>query len=526
MKKIINLVIAVVSLASMLAGSAPAYATTTTTPNIVITAFGGSNLLDFAELYNQSTAPINLADYQLQFSIHDAAANGCGDQTYTIAASDGWLLPQSYFTFERVIGTGLDANEAFYNVSSSFLTGCQSPQLSGVRLSDSGAVVMQNVTFTPGLLTATNWAEQKQRTNPPLKITGNFTSDYSLINNGAPNLFSTLLYQPPADTSGLQIVELLPHAATCGPLDSDPSCIDYVKLFNSSQFTVNLADYRLRTSYGGQKSTSRNTLSLSGSLEPGKYLTIDQKDDGTPLSLTQSGGNVWLEDAAGVQPYQPVIEYPDASSTSKIGQTWAFNGQNWQWTSSPQPTGPNDFPLPISEAPPVSSSSATSSYKPCLANQVRNPETHRCRKITSSTKTLAACKPGQTRNLATNRCRSLATLLKKRAACKPGQTRNPVTNRCRSVLAATKSRKPCKPGQERNPDTGRCRKAQPKLTPIHDIRAAAKTSGNRWYLLAVIAAGAAAYLLYEWHQEFAVGLGRFKAKVKLQRGQKTANLVK
>ena len=53
--------------------------------------------------------------------------------------------------------------------------------------------------------------------------------------------------------------------------------------------------------------------------------------------------------------------------------------------------------------------------------------------------------------------------------CKPDQIRNPLTGRCKKVsksttratrvrATATRAQKPCRPDQERNPITGRCRK--------------------------------------------------------------------
>ncbi len=333
-------------------------------------------------------------------------------------------------------------------------------------------------------------------------------------------------YQPPDDTGGLQIVELLPHSPSCSPVDTDLLCSDYVKLFNGADVSVNLANYRLRTSYGGLNSSSRNTLGLDGILDPGQYELINTKDDGSPLSLTDSGGYVWLEDALGVQAYDPVIEYPDASSENKIGQAWSLDGNDeWQWTSSPQPDGPNDFPA-VSVVELVTPSTPATSLKPCAPDQVRNPATNRCRKITSATKTLTPCKPGQTRNLITHRCRSAKNATKSLTPCKSGQTRNPSTNRCHSVLAATKTKKPCNRGQERNPDTGRCRKTQPKISNVHDIKTAVKSTDQHWYVVAAIIAGAGGYILYEWHQEFFVGLERLRSKLRFPGGQRAQNLLK
>jgi hypothetical protein len=506
MKKIVSYLIAAVSLLPILMMSVtaaaaspnvqpPAPPTSSTKPSVVVTAFGGSDLLDFAELYNQTSDPINLTGVQLQFTVHDMKSGGCGDQTYSTIAPDGWLLPKSYFTFER--GSGDDPAEAYYMVPPDLLDGCSEPRLSGIDLTDSAGLVSQKVDFVPGVLTTDNWAQHKQRAKSSINVTGVFASDYVLQSSTA-NLYSTPLYQPPANTNGLQIVEIFPHSYNCSPTDTSLLCNDYVKLFNDSKEPVNLAEYRLRTSYGGDSSSSSNTVNLNGNLQPGHYKLVNSKDDDSQLGLTQTGGYIWLEDAEGAKIYQPIIAYPDASADSKVGYGWAFDGSDWQWTSTPEPTSQNIFTLQAL----TKSTKKTSFRKPCASDQYRNPVTNRCRKI----------KPA-----------------KAKTYCKSGQQRNPDTGRCRSILRA-KTKKPCKPGQERNPDTGRCRKVQPKISNVKDIKTISKTNSSHWYMIAFIAVGAAAYIIYEWRQEFSSNLDRLKLKFQqifhLSGRQKAQNLLK
>ncbi|HET7060239.1 MAG TPA: hypothetical protein VFH99_02915 [Candidatus Saccharimonadales bacterium] len=529
MKKIISLVVITVSVVMPVITPISAQAVDSTVqppastpassqPDVLITTFGGSSMLEFAELYNQSDAPVQLTGAQLRFTVHDLAA-GCVDRTYSATAPAGWLLPKSYFSFERGAPNG-DATEAHFSVPDDFLAGCVSAQLSAIQLLGADGTNWQNITFLPGTLTANNWAQHKQRGKSSLSVTGTFAADYNLLATGTAGLYSTPLYQPPPDTAGLQIVELLPRSLSCSPTDTSLLCDDYVKLFNGSGTTIDLVNYRLRTSYGGLKTSSSNTISLSGDLAPGQYQLVNTKNDGSALGLTQTGGYVWLEDAYGAQTYQPVIEYPDASTDSKTGQAWAFDGADWQWTSSPQPAGPNYFPLVVLTAPAM----AAPSLKPCAVNQERNPETNRCRAIATATAVPAVCKPGQERNPDTGRCKSITAIVKTATPCKQGQERNPATNRCRSVLGAAKSQKPCKAGQKRNPDTGRCRKIQPKITAIHDIKTAARAAGQHWYAIAAVVAAAGVYILYEWHPELSIGWERLKAR--MLRRQNIQNLLK
>ncbi|HVX47858.1 MAG TPA: hypothetical protein VHA05_00680 [Candidatus Saccharimonadales bacterium] len=454
---------------------------TSTKPDIVITSFGGSGLLDFVEIYNQSPEPINLSGSQIKFSVHDTS-DACADHIYSIDAPDGWLLSKSYFTFERGSNNS-DDTEAFYTVPAGFLSGCETPALTEVDITGANGVDIQKINLSPADLNADNWAQHKQRGKSSINLTGVFSSDYGLQPSNSESLYSAPLYQPPTDVAGLQILEILPHAFSCPPTDKSLLCSAYVKLFNASKAPINLDDYRLRTSYGGLKSSTSNTTDLEGVLLPGQYKVVNSRDDGSPLGLTQSGGYVWLEDIQGVQIYQPVTMYPDASTDSKIGQAWAFDGSNWHWTASPQPMGPNIFTLAMLSK----SSRAESFLKPCAPDQIRSPITNRCRKIASSTKAVAVCKPGQQRNLA--------------------------TGRCRSVASSSNTRKPCKAGQERNPDTGRCRKIQPKIKGVKDIRTAAKTSRNQWYIIVAVAVATGAYIIYEWQQELGSALEKMKAKL-------------
>ena len=505
MKKVVSYLSVAITLLTIVSTSISTYAASpnvqqpvsepiSTKPDVVITAFGGADMLDFVELYNQTSNPIELTGDQISFSVHDLT-DVCPDHVFSITAPDGWLRAKSYFTFERGSATNNDSTEAYYLVPDTFLEGCDDPQISDIKFIPSNSDT-QEVSLSPGTLIADNWASHKQRGKSSISVTGVFSNDYNLKTSDSAGLYSAPLYRPPNDTAGLEIEEILPHAAKCSPADPSPLCNDYVKLFNASDKSIDLTDYRLRTSYGGSKSSSSNTLSLKGILQAGQYKLVNKRDDGSPMSLTQSGGYVWLEDSLGAKIYQPVIAYPDASADSKIGQSWADDDSAWRWTMTPQPHGSNIFTLEILSK---TFSKKKSSLKPCASDQVRNPITHRCRKIMSSTKS--------------------------RVACKANQKRNPDTGRCRLISSASKTKKPCKPGQERNPGTGRCRKIQPKISNVKDIKTAAKTSSNNWYIIAAVVAGVAAYIFYEWRQELNgwVENMRFKFQqvLRLPRRQKT-----
>src|SRR5690606_11964410 len=103
-----------------------------------------------------------------------------------------------------------------------------------------------------------------------------------------------------------------------------------------------LSLYRLRSDSGGLKSTAINTLNLTGILQPGHYFTVQKRTSGEFLSLTNSGGQIWLQDVYGVVDYDVYVSYPDASLDSKKGFSWAYDlkDSKWKWMN-PAPNMPN-----------------------------------------------------------------------------------------------------------------------------------------------------------------------------------------
>ncbi len=311
----------------------------------------------------------------------------------------------------------------------------------------------------------------------------------------------------PASTEGLEVVEILPNHKDCSPLGTSLECGDYVKLYNSSNHDINLANYRLRIGYKGQNPSISNTFTWGQNLDPandeldlsaGQYFTLTTRDDGSLLSVPDDGDFVWLEDAYGQKVYSPVVEYPSAASTTKVGYSWAFDGASWQWTSMPSPEGSNYFYLP----PSTSTTSSGNELKPCRSDQFRNPLTNRCKKKDSASSSLKPCRSDQFRNPVTNRCKSKASVSSSLKPCKPNQFRNPATNRCKSKASVGSSLKPCKPGQKRNPLTNRCRKVgQVAGAAVQKIQDVPQKTGVSWWVAGAAGASAVGYGVYEWRSE-------------------------
>ena len=465
-------------------------------PDLIITTIVGSSLPDFLELYNQSSSPLDLRDWRVEFAVHDTSLAGCGNVDSSVALPASWLLSKRYVTLERTSTPAPGSVTLPFNIDiSTLLAGCVAPQLGSVSLVHGTEVPEQLVTIPTASWSATivTVAQHKQRSNSPSStraITGDFASDYKIA-AGAITLNSDPLYVPPSDTASLQILEILPNARECSPLDTDPTCGDYIKLFNPTDQPINLANYRIRVGYKGQSESVTNTFTWGAELDPshdelvlpaGQYFMLTARNDGQPISITDTGNYIWLEDAYGTTVYEPLVAYPDASSTTKVGYAWAYDGSAWKWTSAPQPSAPNYFPpIPVTAEPTgTSSETSVSILKPCAIGQYRNPATNRCKStVTASSAILTPCGTGQERNLETNRCRSIVTASSSLTPCQPGWERNPATNRCRKSASAVAG----------------------AATSAEDVAAPTVDSPTGWYVAAVAVAAAGAYAIYEWRQD-------------------------
>ncbi len=478
-------------------------------PALVVTAFSGG-APDFFEVYNQSTQPVNMAGWSLEVLLRDAHNQTIPGEESVIMFPAGWLLPKQYLMLQRASDYSGD-NQAvnYYTLS----TGIPSPVASEISLKHNNIL---EYTIAPSMaILQDGWVQHRKRTAATLKISHDFLTDYTEPKSTIFSGYADMLYVPPAST-GLQILEILPNARDCSPLDISAECGDYIKLYNPTGHTIDMSVYRLRTDSGGIKSSATNTVTLSGDILPGAYYMVQTKDNGEKLSITNTGGFVWLEDSYGVVTYdQSVTAYPDASPTRYKGMSWALqeygaeNENSWQWMV-PRPGVPNigDTPIPEVSAPVVSK------LADCGPGKERNPATNRCRTIASAGTSLVPCKPGQMRNPETNRCRSATSVKSLLQACGPGKYRNPETNRCKNIASAKSGLTPCKPGQERNPETNRCRKAVLKgkdIASVTDNNSTSKATKTGWWVATAGVLLALSYGIFEWRQDI---VRWFQVKIK------------
>ena len=411
---------------------------------MIITGYGFTGAPDYVQLYNTSDQPVDLHNFRLELTTKEKGVT-------ELVTLKNWLAPSNYVVISSQ--TSVEGADFTFDKPLGATTG------NVLRLASSG--------YAPHEVTVDKNGTY-QRKKP--------TRTSAFESTTSPTLYGGGFYIYPTATA-LQVYEILAHPRMCSPLETALDCNDYVKIYNPTAETIDVSDLRLRVGYKGQSATSSNSYPLGGELSAGHYMIVTQDRDGKPISVTNSGGYVWLEDMYGIIQYDSTVQgSEDASADSRRGQAWAYDSSDgaWKWTTQPSPVdGVNVFPVVV---PPVEAPQAKV-YTPCEPGEYRSEDTHRCRSAAS-----------------------LATAVL--APCEAGEERNPATGRCRKVAVAA-TEKPCPTGQERNPETGRCRNVQVAATPGFSIEPMNTTKGQfmGWWTVGGVGALAAGYGVWEWRRE-------------------------
>lgn len=294
----------------------------------------------------------------------------------------------------------------------------------------------------------------------------------------APIQFAAEAVENPCDT-----VRLSEIAANYSP--------QFIEIHNQSAAPASLSGCRLQTNRSAATYVLPNRV-----LAADEYLAVQVS--ATPLSLTKTtSGTVYLLSSDGqTEVDSRAYENLDASTSL------ALIGGVWQQTFSVTPSQPNVY----------------EQYPPCQDGYVRDVSTGRCNKVVMAT-SLAACAADEYRNPETNRCRKVTAASTSLTPCGEGQERNPATNRCRSIASAVAELLPCDEGYERNPATNRCRKISSAIssstTPVSAIEQAEGKGWTSWTwaLVAVGVSGAVGYGIYEWRSEFAGAARKIAARL-------------
>lgn len=456
---------ALVSTPTQIASTAP----------LIVTSFrttSGGKDLSFLELYNAGSTLQKMSDWHITDTVNQ--------RSLTISDRDGFIEPNTHVV---VASTNAVAN-ATYAIGS-WSTAIINPQvITNIRLT--------NEKYRPADMQIAAkyidvWATRSY-----------LTSSYSSSSFEAAyrSLFDDGIYAIPESPQGLRVTEIYPYASNCAPFDMSTLCNDYVKLFNASSSAIDLSDYVLRTDSSSATRTNANTISLVGLLSPGEYLTIATTNTGSKLSLTNSGGYVWVEDSWGLSVFPDTLTRYESAGSSLQGYAYASDVSGvWQWTTTPMPYAENVI-TPLSTVS-------------CPDGKYLNPDTNRCRTLEETLNTLTACEEGSERNTTTNRCRKVtASTLNTLTPCKEDQVRSPDTNRCRAATNDAAELTPCTAGSERNPETNRCRKtavagASSSKYAVEPFGQSGSSSAT-WWAIAGVVMVVVGYGIWEWRQEIAI----------------------
>lgn len=446
---------------------------------VFVTAFQTEQSLGFVELYNNDTKTQSVDGWKMSVLFDD-------DSTCEVPLA-GYVLPK-----ERVL---LVHKDSVGGVQNALKYDCGDLNRLAVKIElYDGEQLVERLIPT----SASNFLWVRNNTTATY-LTGEFAKDFKA--NGSYSPIDGYWYIPP-DAPAIKILEVLVNPRQCLPSEDDLACYDFVKIQNTSDQPIDLANYRLRAGFSNSASSSSNTSYFSLILEPGEVRTLTRNRSGDRISITANDGTVWFEDTEGVMTYPTEVPpYIGSDLDSKRGLSWAYDQRfsQWRW-AIPSPTSiENYFP---EEA--IKSTVTESTLKPCRANQYRSPETNRCRNNTQA-QTLVPCREGQVRNPDTNRCRSVATLASSLTPCREDQFRNPETNRCKKIATATAGLADCGEGRERNPATNRCRNIANSTPPVADFAVEAVKEPASvfigWAVLGGITLLALGYAGWEWRHE-------------------------
>lgn len=503
-------------------------ATTTSSAVIINEVKTGGNSTQFPQyvtLYNQSSAPISLAGWKLEYAKAGFPASQC--------SAPNWEEVSKSLT-EVVNLTGNLASAS----ATDFLAISMTDNMAGsVRLTGPSGDVADLVGWGSGAFPAPCYETEQTAalTNDKGLVryldcansipvdTNNNAADFLLTNTTVSGEATatqlpecTASEEPEEATAGCENVRLSELLPNPGGTDTGH---EFIELRNIASSSVDLSACSLQTS------ANDKAFTLTGlTLQPEEHRAIGDTQSGLTLA-NSSGGTVWLlNETDELQ----AISYPAGMEDDTA---WTF--ADGQWAASFTPTPGTANLLTITRPCPegqirnsetnrcTAANSSQTGLTSCDAGQERNPETNRCRAITNSASN-TTCPAGQIRNPDTNRCRSSAVAVSSQAACKPGQERNPETNRCRNATT-TGASKPCPTGQERNPETNRCRKISAiansqnggGLGGVQDVATnSQQQSKPYWLIAAALLLGAIGYAVYEWRQEIRLLAGKLLTRLR------------
>lgn len=159
---------------------------------------------------------------------------------------------------------------------------------------------------------------------------------------GAGNVLGASAPVVPTSDKGLkapQLSEILPNPASPQTDTAD----EFIELYNPNSKLFDLSNFMLQTASTTSTATHTYHFPAGTTISPGGFKAF--KSAQTHLSLSNSGGQVWLVDPLGT-----TLDTCDPYGTAKDGQSWVDASGKWQWTLQPTPGTTNKVATPVSNS--------------------------------------------------------------------------------------------------------------------------------------------------------------------------------
>ena len=203
---------------------------------VFVTAFQTEQSLGFVELYNNDTKAQSVDGWKMSVLFDD-------DSTCEVPLT-GYILPK-----ERVLLVHKDSVSGVQNALK-YDCGDLNRLAIKVEFYDSEQLVEQLIPTS-----SSNFLWVRNNTTATY-LTGEFAKDFKA--NGSYSPIDGYWYIPP-DAPAIKILEVLVNPRQCLPSEDDLACYDFVKIQNTSDQPIDLANYRLRAGFSNSASSSSNT---------------------------------------------------------------------------------------------------------------------------------------------------------------------------------------------------------------------------------------------------------------------------
>jgi hypothetical protein len=365
----------------------------------VLQGSASSATQEFIEIYNNTTADIDLTGWHLQYasatktdwtspSRNITLSGSIKADDYYLLVSTGYLTDKANLSYSATLSqTGghlrlLDKNG---NLQDQIGWGSAAMPLGSAVAAPAAGSSLARLTNADGYNLSEDNSTDFAATLSPTPLADNLITlpaaeDDSSGGTGTGSGTGSGASTPPVkiDYPLVQISELLPNPASPQTDASD----EFVELYNPNDYDVELSGYTITAGLRAAYKYAIKDLTIPAA----SYLVFTSV--GTNLSLSNTAGKAQL-----LAPDGSLMDETDPYSSAPSGQAWIISGGVWVWTTSPTPGVDNILSVPIVLA--ASTKKAVTKVAKPKASKVKAAKKIKP-KSTKATKPLAAATPPAT----------------------------------------------------------------------------------------------------------------------------------